>query len=121
MAILTGNYGQIVLDAASICEITEWTVTIETARPDVTGIASLNEERGRGLTKGYGSFVSLDQITAMQEYYDIVATFSTSQDSGDSVDISGNIQTTKQSPRVSVDGLITWTYEFVFNGEITIA
>lgn len=121
MAILVGNYGNITINASAICEITEWTINVEIDRPDVTEIDSLFRQYGRGLTKGSGSFVSLEYVPNMNYPLFRTATFRTSQNAVDSIDVTGNIVVTKTTPRVSVDGLITWTYEFLFTDAFTIA
>jgi len=120
MAILVGNNGSIVLASTTYCGITEWTVTVETDRPEVTEIKSQVRQYGRGLTKGYGSFVSLDHIDYTEYPYDIAAVFNTTVVALDNTSVNGNIQITKSTARVSVEGIINWTYEFIFNGGITI-
>jgi hypothetical protein len=111
MAIYKGNRGFVKVNASQSCEILNWTVYIEYDRPDMTQVASTYQQTGLGLIRGGGSFESYVSFARTSLTFDIQL----KQDNG--LNITGKAQLTRFENRNPADGLITYKYDFIFNGD----
>lgn len=117
-AALAG-YAGVVSGPSGIGEITNWTLNIEIAALDATSMDSAGwREYIAGLQGVTGSFRSIKSKLTMNGTA-VSLTLQTATASG--VSISGSAFLIKETPSVPVDGVVSWDFDFVFTGSVTIA
>lgn len=115
MALFKGSTGFVTLNSITACEIADWKCSIEYERPDVTPLYdSVNKHTALGLTSGSGSVKSYVWLGTTSANF----TITLKADSGRN--ITGTAQLTKTDINTPSDGFLTYDYNFVFTGAITI-
>jgi hypothetical protein len=108
---LCGSTGSI----TGVTEITAWDITLNVDTPEATSMASEGwKERVPCLRGGSGSMKTI--VKKITGPYNGVA-FKSSASGG--ITVTGNIIVNKCTPNTPVDGIITYTSDFIFTGSIT--
>lgn len=113
MSVFRGNSGYVNLGTQQ-CEIAEWRARIEYDRPDITPITSEYSVTGLGLTRGSGSITSYVWLGSTPN------TFTITLHATNGKTVTGSAQLTTTELVTPAEGFLTYEYEFIFTGPITV-